>query len=277
MSINNPFFSIIIPTLNEEQFLPKLLDDLKKQKNRNFEVIIVDGGSDDNTKKVATDHKEYFDLFFFDAKKRNVSYQRNFGAKFARGQYLIFLDADSRIQGAFIKKIQQETEKNKYLIFLPSIFPQDRTYQDMIIFNLANFFVVISQTIGKPFSTGGSLIFQKDFFNFIGQFNEKLYLSEDHELIQRARKYGVMAKLLKGVKVKVSLRRMRKEGRLDIFKKYLIAAAHTMTGRELDKKIFDYEMGGTGYKYIKSRSKTIDQTIKDYFDRIKKQIDQMVG
>ena len=40
-----PFFSVIIPTLNEENYLPKLLNDLKVQKEKNFEVVLVDGGS----------------------------------------------------------------------------------------------------------------------------------------------------------------------------------------------------------------------------------------
>ncbi len=47
------FYSIIIPTLNEEKYLPLLLSDLNKQKEKNFEVIIVDGSSIDNTKKEA--------------------------------------------------------------------------------------------------------------------------------------------------------------------------------------------------------------------------------
>jgi len=47
--MTKPFFSIIIPALNEEKYLPHLLDDLTKQTFRDFEVILVDGNSSDAT------------------------------------------------------------------------------------------------------------------------------------------------------------------------------------------------------------------------------------
>jgi len=52
-----PFFSIVIPTLNEEKCLPRLLDDLTQQKEKDFEVIVIDGRSDDQTVKKAKNLK----------------------------------------------------------------------------------------------------------------------------------------------------------------------------------------------------------------------------
>jgi len=275
--MKRPYFSVIIPTLNEEKFLPKLLNDLRKQKEGDFEIVVVDGNSKDRTKEVAGAYNRLFTNFkLLDAKKNNVSYQRNLGAKLSRGTYIIFLDADSRIGSSFITKIKSEINKNRFLIFLPAILPQDKTYQDVVIFNLANFVIEISQTIGKPFSSGGSMIFQKDFFNFIEGFDDKLFLAEDHEIIQRARKYGVTAKLLRNVKVKFSLRRMKREGRLDLFRKYLIASIHSFTKGEIDKKIFDYEMGGANYQFLKNKQPSIEKTIKNYFRRLKNQLGQLI-
>jgi glycosyltransferase involved in cell wall biosynthesis len=51
LTMQSPFISIIIPTLNEEKYLPKLLTDFKKQKNKNFEIVIVDGHSEDKKEK----------------------------------------------------------------------------------------------------------------------------------------------------------------------------------------------------------------------------------
>ena len=51
-------FSVIIPTLNEERYLQKLLQDLTKQQDKNFEVVIVDGNSEDNTQGVAQDFED---------------------------------------------------------------------------------------------------------------------------------------------------------------------------------------------------------------------------
>jgi len=53
-----PFFSIVIPTLNEEKYLPNLLNDLTKQKEKDFEIIVVDGKSEDRTIDIAIKYKK---------------------------------------------------------------------------------------------------------------------------------------------------------------------------------------------------------------------------
>ena len=85
-----PFFSVIIPTLNEEKYLPNLLDDLTKQKEENFEIIIVDGKSEDRTIDVAMKYKNKYLIKTVVSQKRNLCYQRNFGAKNSVGEYLVF-------------------------------------------------------------------------------------------------------------------------------------------------------------------------------------------
>lgn len=264
-----PYFSIIIPTLNEEKFLPKLIADLAKQKFENYEILIIDGHSDDATLDIVSKAQGQLNISVYKVEKRSVSYQRNFGATKARGQYLIFLDADARIDRSFLRKLWTETNKSQSLIYIPSIFPQDKSYQDIVVFKIVNFFIEISQTVGKPFSSGGSMIINKDFFSFLKGFNEKLYLSEDHEIIQRAKNQGVSAKFLKNIRVSISLRRMDREGRLDIYSKYIIATIHTYRNGGIDKKIFDYKMGGADYASDIKKPETLDESIRNYFDKIK--------
>lgn len=280
--MTNPFLSFIIPTLNEEHFLPQLLTDLQRQNQRNFEVIVVDGDSSDKTASIIARFKNDLEISFFTVKKRNVSFQRNFGAAQARGDYFIFLDADSRIDRAFVKYIKQTIKKHKALIFIPLIFPQERSYQDNLIFAISNFIIEISQTLGKPISAGGSLIFHRDCFRFLAGFDEKLFISEDHELIQRARQYGISARIAKNVKVKFSLRRFKQEGRFDLFKKYLIAWAHYFANGGIHKKLFEYNMGGGRYPDVRAKTKSRQspplsaEKIKEYFNRLKNQFEQMV-
>ena len=59
-----PFFSIVIPTLNEEDYLPNLLGDLTKQTKKDFEVIIADGYSKDETKQVVKAFKKKLQIKF---------------------------------------------------------------------------------------------------------------------------------------------------------------------------------------------------------------------
>lgn len=264
-----PYFSIIIPTLNEEKFLPKLFADLAKQKFVDFETIIIDGYSEDATLEIASSAQPQLKATIYKVKKRSVSYQRNFGTTKAHGKYLIFLDADARVDKSFLRKLWAETNKSQSLMYIPSIFPQDKSYQDIVVFKIVNFFIEISQTVGKPFSSGGSMIINRDFFSFLGGFNEKLFLSEDHEIIQRAKNQGVSAKFLKNIRVLISLRRMDREGRLDIYSKYIIATIHTYRNGGIDKKIFDYKMGGSAYELDKKKPETLDESIRSYFDKIK--------
>ena len=95
--MTKPFFSIVIPTLNEESSLPKLLSDLSLQTFKNFEVIIVDGNSEDKTIiKSKYYSKQFISLTIITSKTRNVSTQRNKGGKIAIGKYIVFMDADER-------------------------------------------------------------------------------------------------------------------------------------------------------------------------------------
>lgn len=265
--MDKPFFSIIIPTLNEEKFLPGILHDLQAQKEKNFEVIVVDGDSEDKTKNVAVNNCN-IPIKFFEVKKRNVSYQRNFGAKKAEGKYLVFLDADSGVSKGFTKQLKMLILRKRGLIFLPYITPDEDSSQLEIIFKLANFLIEFSQNLNKPFSAGGSIIIEKNLFQQLDGFDEKLYLAEDHDLIHKTSQWGVKAKFLPQIKIKFSLRRMKKEGELKVFYKFLLSTIHLLFKGKIKEKIFDYKMGGGEYKQLQDVS--INGNVKDYLRQIRR-------
>lgn len=264
-----PFFSIVIPTLNEERFLPLILSDLRRQKDQNFETIIVDGTSVDKTKQIAHAFSKEFTLTYIQVSKRNVSYQRNLGAQKAKGGYLIFLDADSRISPTFTKKLYSYILRTKGLVFLPAIAPEEVNSQTKVVFNFTNFMVEMSQSIGRPFSSGGSMVFERNFFGLVGGFPEDVYMSEDHQIIQRAYKYGVKARFMRSIKVKVSMRRMKKEGELKVLYKYLLTAAQFLIKGKIDKKIIEYQMGGHFYLQ-KEKNKSVEDKAQEYLNEAKR-------
>lgn len=280
-------FSVIIPTLNEEHYLPYLLDDLTKQKTHNFEVIIVDATSEDNTLEKAKQYSSRLPLSINSVAKRNLSYQRNCGAEKARGEYLIFLDADMRIFPNFIGNLSREVHESKCLLFLPTLLPLGGNYSDVVLFKLVNLVVEFSQTFGKPFPTGGVMIFQKNFFHHLGGYKDNptgnKFFPEDHDIIVRAHEAGVKAKYLRHVRAKFSLRRIEREGRLQSYRKYLVAALQIATKGKVDDQI-EYEMGGHLYDEddrIKMERVSVDQAIvrdiKQLLKNIMKALDEPIS
>jgi glycosyltransferase involved in cell wall biosynthesis len=115
-----PFFSIVIPTLNEERYLPQLLLDLSRQTFRNFEVTIVDARSEDQTVLKARQFQNRFERFrILESDKSNVSHQRNLGSQTARTDWLIFFDADNRLPRDFLHEIRARIEAGNISRCLP--------------------------------------------------------------------------------------------------------------------------------------------------------------
>src|SRR5215207_2941473 len=98
-----PTLSIIIPTLEEAHFLPMLLSDLRRQSAMALEVIVVDASSHDATAFIARSYAIETQVLVHEVTRRNVAFQRNFGANVATGEILAFLDADARIDERFVE------------------------------------------------------------------------------------------------------------------------------------------------------------------------------
>ena len=92
--------SIIIPTLNESKNLPLLLSDLYEI-NKISEILIIDSTSTDKTKDIALINGARF----YKIRENNRGLQLNYGAKKAKGEWLLFIHADSRLKFNWSKKI----------------------------------------------------------------------------------------------------------------------------------------------------------------------------
>jgi len=270
-----PFFTIIIPTLNEEKFVGNLLEDLTKQTFKDFEVIVIDAQSADKTNEIVSGFNNQLKIQFRKTTKRNVSFQRNWGAKIARGNYLSFIDADARITKAYLQKLRTYISKNRGLLFLPSISASTNDPQLNIAIDFANAFVALSQKIGRPFSTGGSMIVEKNFFYLIGGFPENAVLSEDHLLVNMAYKYGVHAKFLSHIRIRFSIRRFQREGKLETLIKYIKSTIHFLIKGKVDKKVIEYEMGG--HLYSKESKKAFKDFIRIQPQKLLKMLNSSIS
>lgn len=243
-----PYFSVVIPALNEEVNLPILLNSIAKNNFSDLEVIIADSGSTDKTKEKAFGFKVKIPNFhFLEHKSKNVSQARNFGAKYAKGEYIIFLDSDVEIESNFLVQIKDKIQKYN----LDCLTVWNRAKKNELIgkflLNLLNITMTLFQHI-KPAANGPCIIISKRLFEKIGGFDETIVFGEDFDLIQKAFRLKANFAVFKTPILYVSTRRFEKEGLLTSLYKSIKAVLHQLILGPIRKPIFEYQMGGQYYK-----------------------------
>lgn len=101
--------SVIIPVYNEELAISKCLNSLKQQSYKNFEIIVVDDGSTDSTKSVI----KPFGVILLEQQHKGPGTARNLGAKHAKGDILVFVDADMTFDPDFISDLILPIQEKK--------------------------------------------------------------------------------------------------------------------------------------------------------------------
>lgn len=117
--MSTPKVSIIIPVYNKEKYLRRTLDSVINQNLHNFEVLIVNDGSTDNSKKIIAEYVEKdCRIKAIDILNNGVSNARNVGLKNANGKWIQFLDADDFIQSNYLSTVLNNSEAlNSDIIF----------------------------------------------------------------------------------------------------------------------------------------------------------------
>ncbi len=109
-------FSIIVPVYNVEKYIEKCLNSIYSQSYENFEVIIVNDGSPDNSVDIINKYVQKDSRFkLYNKKNGGLSDARNFGVKKAKGDYIIFVDSDDYINNKTLEMINNEINKYKNL------------------------------------------------------------------------------------------------------------------------------------------------------------------
>ena len=106
-------FSIVIPVYNVEDYIEKCLNSIKIQTYSNFEAIIVNDGSPDNSEKIIKKYLKDKRFKYYKKKNGGLSDARNYGVKFATGDYLLFIDSDDYIDEFLLEKINEKLEKEQ--------------------------------------------------------------------------------------------------------------------------------------------------------------------
>ena len=181
-----PKISIIIPTINEANNLPLLLSDLSSIQKEG-EIIIVDCGSEDKTIDIANIYGTKVCL----SKERNRGLQLDIGAKNSKGEWLIFLHADTRLTHDWFKKINSFLEGNKERIY----YFEFKINHKKIIYRVLEILVNFrSKFFKQPYGDQGLIIHRTTYFKNNGF--RKIPLMEDVDFLRRLNK----KKIFKAIK-----------------------------------------------------------------------------
>lgn len=207
-----PFFSVIIPALNEEKYIGGILEDLARQTFKDFEVIVVDGKSSDRTLEVARSFSNRIDIKVVELDRKGVAYQRNFGVGKAVAEQLVFLDADTRIEKGFFEKLKTQLAIKKYDTVTAYQEQKGAKWFDAIVFGGYNLWMSLMQGV-SPTGAGAFIWSRRKAFETVGGFDEKAVSLEDCDFLKRVVRAGFKFGVLKEPRYFFSVRRLDKEGR----------------------------------------------------------------
>lgn len=225
--------SIIIPTYNEEEYLPSLLKSIESQQFNDYEIIVADANSKDNTRKIAKEHG----CIVIDGGMPGVG--RNNGAKIAKGEIFLFLDSDLMLTENYLQDLIDEFEENEIDIGITQINPLSEKTRDKILHDLANWFMIAIEKI-KPHGAGCyGIISKKQLHEEYQGFDETLNFGEDTDYIARLAKNNNF-KVLRSPKVCVSTRRLEEEGISKLARQYGKSTFNDFRGVKTDADELDY-------------------------------------
>lgn len=198
--------SIVIPTLNEEKYLPRLLKSIKTQRvTCKIETIIVDSFSSDKTVDLA----RQFDTTVLIVKS-NIAEARNIGGLQAKGKFLLFLDADTVIPQGFLNSLRHLLESGvKCVIFRPEPLEYAGSLFARIGYTLG--WILCRLRLTNPCYMG--LAIERGIFSKLGGFNTRLVYSEDLDFLWRVSR-AVKIYYPKQISIYSSTRRWFKNGKL---------------------------------------------------------------
>ncbi|MDP2088175.1 MAG: glycosyltransferase family A protein [Flavobacteriaceae bacterium] len=171
--------TVIIPTYNRAHLITRAIKSVLNQTNSNWELIIVDDGSKDNTKEVIIPYLKDYRIKYFFRENQGVCSARNYGASSASGEFLIFLDSDDVLLNKSLSVFNNYIDNNpssEVILGGIKVVNQQQQKEEIAIPNS-------SQKI--PGFLAGSFCINKILFNSLDGYDVNLNYSENTDLILR--------------------------------------------------------------------------------------------
>lgn len=203
-SLSSCVVSIVIPCLNEERFIGKVLENLARQYDAGkYEIIVVDGMSTDSTRAIVGEfarQHESIPVRLIDNPARNIPVALNTGISAARGEIIVRMDAHSVPSENYVRRcVELINEPNNSIVGMPWRISAgaDTSEARAIALAVSHPFGIGDAKYRAPNFSGAQFVdtvpfgvFRKTLWQKLGGFNEALLANEDYDFNYRVREQG---------------------------------------------------------------------------------------
>lgn len=181
--MNTPFFSIIIPTFNRDELIVKAIESVINQTFTNWELIIVDDGSTDNTKNIVLDYLKDNRVKYYYQSNSERSAARNNGISNSNGEYICFLDSDDYFNKSRLEQLYsgiKSTNYSKAFFYTGICFENKGNFIEKEVVPQSNFTNVFDFILTAIIGTPQACIHREILIKH--KFDSRFRIGEDMEL-----------------------------------------------------------------------------------------------
>jgi glycosyltransferase involved in cell wall biosynthesis len=233
--------SIIVPAYNEEESIEECLASLTSQEDKNFELIVVNNNSTDNTEEIA---QKYADSVFLEKKKGYHNAVKK-GIENTSGEIIAVCDADSVYPENWTRIIKEEFSENKKLVgvYGKVEFCDGNKISNFFSERIFFLFMIVMKKMGIDVCNGWNFAIKRKAYVEVGGYNPAIYNQEglDINLGMRLSKAGEM-KFSKKMMAKTSTRRIKKLGLLKFVAINLDLYYRLLTKRAVKRTYEEYNI-----------------------------------
>ncbi len=268
-------FSVIIPTFNRANYIKRAIDSVLNQSYKDFELIVIDDGSSDNTPLVLKSYKDKIKVITNKSNK-GVSYSRNIGIKIAKNPIIAFLDSDDEWRKDKLLYQAKFFEKNPSFSIVQT---NERWIRDGAFLNKKKIHLtkegnIFYNSLHLCLISPSAVAIKKEVFEDVGYFDESFEVCEDYDLWLRVTKKYKVGYIDKELVIKYGGHSDQLSKKYFAMDRWRVKALLKLLEKEIDKEVLKVAIKKSQI-LIKGAKKHNNKEILDEFEPILKRLKEM--